>query len=497
MARSGSSVTRSLAVAACLGPALAAAASFQVGTFQKATSLGPQVVPHGLGAAPRALVLWSDGNAGELPVLGVQFSLGLSDGTTTLAIGGGATDGLATSVTSRRLAAAALSLVRGDRTVTAEAALAGWSATSFTLNWTTNDATAALVHFIAIGGAEVSARLVSWPLPASTGTLAVTGVGFRPEVVLSAFVGTTSTTVPALAGETHLNLSVMDARGEQWVFGAQAMDATAPPAGIRVQLTTAALAMADGSGIYTRATWRSMDADGFSLDFTQVFGSGGRVFSLALAGLPFKAGSFTKSTGAAPAAQAVSGLGFQPKLLLLGGVQAPASAAPASQAMFSFGASDGVAQAATALFCSNGINPGAAVGLDRSTSAYAQFASGGLVTSASVTALTPDGFGLSWAPNDTNPAELVYLALGQATADGGTDAGLADGGAMDGGTTDGGATDGGTPDGGGPDGGVGTRRTTVGCDCTSADAPNGVFALLLALRCARGRRRHARSPPFT
>ena len=41
-----------------------------------------------------------------------------------------------------------------------EADLASWDATNFTLNWTTNDSTAYVIHFIAIGGSDVSAKVV-------------------------------------------------------------------------------------------------------------------------------------------------------------------------------------------------------------------------------------------------------------------------------------------------------------------------------------------------
>jgi hypothetical protein len=44
----------------------------------------------------------------------------------------------------------------------AEADLTAWDASGFTLRWSANDAPPTPIHFVAIGGAEVSARVVAW-----------------------------------------------------------------------------------------------------------------------------------------------------------------------------------------------------------------------------------------------------------------------------------------------------------------------------------------------
>src|SRR5439155_12570085 len=68
--------------------------------------------------------------------------------------------------------------------VTSEATLASADASTFTLNWTTNDANPWAMHFIAIGGAGVQARAISFGGPASVGLQQYNSIGFLPEVVV-------------------------------------------------------------------------------------------------------------------------------------------------------------------------------------------------------------------------------------------------------------------------------------------------------------------------
>src|SRR5262249_55419563 len=129
-------------------------ASFQVDTFQKSIGTAPasQTVPHGLGVTPKALVFWSAGGASAGIQTAALFSLGMTDGTATQCMGGGTSDGLATSASSRRLAPKAICFVGADQLILAEADFVSWSSSGFTLSWSTNDAVARPVHFLAIGG---------------------------------------------------------------------------------------------------------------------------------------------------------------------------------------------------------------------------------------------------------------------------------------------------------------------------------------------------------
>src|SRR2546423_7957981 len=90
---------------AALSSSRSGAQVFKVGTFTKSTCTAPcsQVVPHGLGVAPTALVLWHTGSTtGTGGSAGYSWGFGASDGGTSRALGGTAVPGLDVGSSSGR-----------------------------------------------------------------------------------------------------------------------------------------------------------------------------------------------------------------------------------------------------------------------------------------------------------------------------------------------------------------------------------------------------------
>jgi hypothetical protein len=87
------------------------------------------------------------------------FGFGFSDGTTHGSGSSASQTGLATSSVARRMANKVITVVKADQTLLAEADLQSWTATNFTLNWTTNDTYPYIVHYLIIGGSDVSAKV--------------------------------------------------------------------------------------------------------------------------------------------------------------------------------------------------------------------------------------------------------------------------------------------------------------------------------------------------
>lgn len=176
---------------------------------------------------------------------------------------------MGTSDSSRRIAAKALTMVRWVENLRAEADLSSWDAANFTLNWTTNDTNARIIHFLAIGGSGVSAQVVDWRMPFSTGHHAVTGIGFRPNVVLHAHANGFSTTIPNSTPSAGFGLGVMDADGDEWALSFFSLDDAGFSDTQRIQQTDANLVTIFNSlTIAKKASWVSMDSDGFTLDFS-------------------------------------------------------------------------------------------------------------------------------------------------------------------------------------------------------------------------------------
>ncbi len=286
------------------------AQTIKVGSFTKSTGGAPvtQVVPHGLGLAPKALILWTDGKTNEAFSADFLYSLGMTDGTTSFSTAATSLNG-ATPLPSvwRQMATKALAIWSppppAGGVALAEADLQSWDTTNFTLNWTTNNATPYVIHFIAIGGPAVSAKVVNWQMATGTGNQSVTGFGFKPDVVLHAYLGAGFFTAPPSgAAGAHFGLGVMDQNGGQWATDEETYNGTLTMT--RGQQTNACIYTMNNSrlGPTKLASFVSMDPTGFTVNFSIANTNPSQVISLALKGVAAKAGSFLKSTTAsAPA----------------------------------------------------------------------------------------------------------------------------------------------------------------------------------------------------
>ena len=229
----------------------------------------------------------------------------MTDGTTSRSVSMASQTGVNPSNTSRRIAAKALSIVRWGEVVVAEADLTAWSATSFTLTWTTNDGTPDTIHYMAIGGSAVQAKVVDWTMPAAAGPVSVV-TGFTPDVVLHAHAGyDLSGALPLTAAGAWFGLGVMDwkdgppgATQEQWAFEVGSVDNVSPSDTQRARDSSnnfCLYAIDNAQATQKQATFSSMDATGFTVTFgTVVSPLQGRVVSLALKGVSVKVGSDTK-----------------------------------------------------------------------------------------------------------------------------------------------------------------------------------------------------------
>ena len=97
------------------------------------------------------------------------FGFGMTDGTRSRSVSTSSQDGAPTSNASTRMANKVLTMVRWGEIVVAEADLSSWNDTTFTLNWTTNDTASYVIHYIAIGGSDIQARVVDWTMRTTVG----------------------------------------------------------------------------------------------------------------------------------------------------------------------------------------------------------------------------------------------------------------------------------------------------------------------------------------
>ena len=400
-------------------PAAAQAASYKVGSFTKSTGGAPvsQAVPHGLGEAPKALILWTNGKTNEAFSGNALFGFGVSDGTTSASVATGLRDATASSYTGNRSASGG-ALVISDGlggVLLAEATLSSWDATNFTLNWTTNDPNPYVIHFLAIGGSEISAKVVEWNRATTTGNQAVTGTGFQPDVVIHAEADMTA---PGSGPKGVVVLGAMDATGGQWANSIFSGGDGAPPSNTRrAQSAAACLYWAYAGVIAHQASFVSMNADGFTVNHTVNDGFGARIVSLALRGMQARAGSFNKSTGAAPVLQTVTTTGVAPRAVLLASVQNTTAAGVVTEARFGIGASDGTSEGSSAFQDQNAVNPSNVDGIDKTSKVFVKVnnATPTIDAEADMLGFSENGFILDWTTNDAVATQILYLALGDPT----------------------------------------------------------------------------------
>ena len=401
-------------VAASLCPTSAYAASYKVGSFTKSTATGSQVIAHGLGVAPSAIIFWTEARTSTTFAVNFRFGFGMTDGTTNVAFSMSSENGVTTSTASRRIASTVITIVQWDGTLVAEATFTSWNATNLTINWTTNDTNADVIHFIAIGGAGVSAKLINWTSPTSTGNYSVTGIGFQPDFVLHAYGGNGLTGAPPTTGTAgSFGIGAMTKSGSQWANHVDSANSASPTNTTRYESTSESIVMASSQAINKQASFVSMDSSGFTLDWTTTSALASQIISLALKGINASVGSFNKTTGVATAAQSIGGVGFTPGLVLLTSVQNTTQSTPQTQTYFGIGASDGTNQGSTALYDANNVSTSNVGDIDNTTNIFMKVnnSTPTLNAEAGLTGMNSNGFALNWTTNDAVATEILYLAF--------------------------------------------------------------------------------------
>jgi hypothetical protein len=384
----------------------------KVGSFAKSTSGAPasQAIT-GLDFRPKALLLWTVGaTAVDTYAGGIKNAIGMTDGTTQGSCAASMDDGTANTNAGRNTARKALTICDGDGATLAECDLTSFNVDGFTLSWTTNNASAYLINYLAIGGDDLTnVKVLEWQLATSTGNQAVTGVGFQPDAMIGicgsrATLGTgTQKAVLMLAVSVGTDAwssgwSCEDARtfGLGWV-AISSVDFNDP------------VATRDYGGILS-----AVGADGFTYNWVSEASDTFYAYQLCLKGGSYAQALTTKPTGAAPATQTINSLGFDPEgvLLALGN-----DTLGQYGITLTLGASDGTDERCSLITDEYAAGTIEAKNFASDTKTLVQDYSEGTTKpdqatdSAADLSLVSGGFALVWNPNDANASKMVYLAL--------------------------------------------------------------------------------------
>lgn len=402
----------------------------KVGTFSKTTDAASvQQAISGVGFKPRAVMLWTSCcvTSGTL-VDSARFAFGYaarnsSDTITQGACGWSSEDNVANTNCSRRAAQKALSIIQYDESLLAECDLYSFDSDGFTLNWTTNNGTAYLIHWMALGGESITdAYVKNWTLNTSTGNQAVSGVGFQPDIVFHLMSGQAGT-LPLSNTHAGFSLGAMTSAA-QCVAAGFSRDAYQQDRHVTNTRTSycmwlsGTLETLDGYASYV-----SLDADGFTVNVNDAPSGAWNVFSLCLAGGNYRLSSFANWNGVA-GNQSYTGAGFKPDgVLLWSNAKAfNTGTGPSSGAAHHIGATDGTNQAVANGMDDYGSDPTDACSIAKTDRVLCldylpANGVGSIDTEASIVSLDADGFTLNW--NDPGQGDTLWFAFyGGAAASG-------------------------------------------------------------------------------
>ena len=392
----------------------------EVGSFIKSVGVAPvsQFVPAAF--TPGAVMLWGDRVtadtllSGEL-VQGCGFATGVADqysqGRTKIDNppgpgndGGRMSNGSCFQWSPTGVANPPL----------AEASLTSFDAgpSGFTINWTANEGTAAIIYYLALGGVDLQDAVAdSFQQIAGAGAQAVTGLGFEPDAII--MLNCSLSTFDASFGPgSAFNIGFCDADLNQRATHSN-IHTGVPAFNFRSQVSGIITRWSDAGGA-REGTITSMDADGFTIDWdvggiTRAFGF------LALRGAFFHVGDDDKPV--APGQVSETGVGFQPQALLaISYCDGTAFSTNLGFPLLTMGAADGTTEGTTWIGLDRAAGPlDASQASDRTKilqmfefPPYALPPDG----EADLFSFDVDGFTLDWPVADATARTFLYFAIG-------------------------------------------------------------------------------------
>lgn len=395
----------------------------KVGTFAKPTTGAPAVQQiTGFGFAPQAghfaLILWTSGgiadNTFRTQAAGDNRAcIGIASGTAAAEQFAASTTADTAGGGGRRITQKAFLLTdAAGVTVTAEGSVTSLDSDGVTITWTTNNSEAQIIHYLAIGGADVQAKVIHFESPGGVGNFSITGAGFPPNLLVSTGSVTAGTLDTGL-GSVVLRVGAGISSTSRWAATMFTTNAALGP-GWRwhrnnrfVQQVTATGASGSEMDIV------SLDPDGFTLN--NISGGAARVGVLCLRAPNVAVGTFTKPTGAGPATGQISSVGFPAAAVLLASDQDVNRANASSQTGARMSISAFSASAAESSVLSIPDNPAAVpfASIEKTSKATVKVDNATPVIDAEATgSITGDGFVLTWNTNDAVATEYGYVAIG-------------------------------------------------------------------------------------
>jgi len=391
----------------------------KVGSFAKITTTGSQTIT-GLGFQPKAIIFyWSRNTANATAGAPRSQGVGFTDCVNQRAVAIAEDDNAGTSNAGRYRTESNVIVIlsNGTPTVGSRATFTSCNSDGFTINWAVSEARADIINYIAIGGPDVTnVKAGTFTLAASTGIQNITGVGFQPDFAMFLW-GFTEAVDTASAG-LEMGMGFADYSNNQGSILNCVKDAEATnKTKYSLQRTDNVILLSSTAcALDALAAFNGFSSDGFSLNVSDAPAAATPIFYLAIKGGSHAVGNFLQPT--ATGVQTISGLGFQPNLVVLFSHNQVAGTALAAPSTFSIGAANETTSRAAVWGQSRNVDPSnAAVYTDNTKIMIMRTLSGtggaGTINAqADFAGFTSDGFQLNWTTVDTTQRQIIYWAFG-------------------------------------------------------------------------------------
>lgn len=261
----------------------------------------------------------------------------------------------------------------------------------------------------------LSNKVGSFGLNTGTGNQAITGLGFQPKLVMLLNNPQISNSV-APAQEMHLSLGAYDGTGQFLVYQSARYGTVTNATnkiGSDIQGITASSPSGSATPLY-KASFVSLDADGFTVNVGTAGASAYRVGYWALGGTDIqnvKIGNFQAVTS--PGNQIITGLGFQPDIILIVGVRLTLQDSNSAPAHFNMGVAvrSPLTQYGLGNYSRSGVTTSSTRKNQNNTYIYELIDFTGGIAYGSVSSFDADGFTMNWATAPSSAVYLYYIAI--------------------------------------------------------------------------------------
>ncbi len=397
--------------------------SVDQGNFTKSTAGAPvdQAIT-GVGFVPKALILWQTPQTSAGTTAHMMAGMGVSDGTTDHAVHMSAQDAATITNIDTRHAAKISTITNQIGTLLAEADLKSFDADGFTLTWTTNNGSAYIIHYLALGGDDLTNVDVNFfTVKSGTGSQSITGVGFKPDamITLGNQIGSDPPGTISNASMTVGMTSGEGLGGDQKTIGMWSKNAGL----LLFGTTTETRKGAAGGRVYTDGTASqagqggvdTFDNDGFTLDWGLAPVANSRCGFLALKGGQYhvaKEDARNSTTGT----KAYTGYGFQPNGLFI--IQSQLAGGWTSHSLGGIGGVSGVGTDGAIWWGDEDAVTTTVSDKHTSTTKCVRHGApgGATLAEADLDSFDSDGYTLDWTTVDASGRAFFTLAFGDAAA---------------------------------------------------------------------------------